>query len=37
MKVVRHDAAADFLCDADAWLAAAEAENNVPLGVAKIK
>ena len=34
MKVVRHNAAADFLDRAGAWLETAEAENNLILGIA---
>ena len=34
MKVVRHNAASDFLDRAGAWLETAEAENNLILGIA---
>ena len=34
MKVVRHNAASDFLDRASAWLETAEAENNLILGIA---
>ena len=35
MRVVRHQNAVDFLEYAQSWLSTAEAENNVPLGVAR--